>query len=80
MALKQRGVEIVPADLGGPEEDLVKLLSDKDVVVSAIGPLEQYAQIPLATAAKKAGVKRFVPCGFITVAPPKGIMRIRDWV
>lgn len=48
------------------------------MVVSAIGPLEQHAQIPLATAAKKAGIRRFVPCGFITVAPPGGIMALRD--
>lgn len=73
-------MEIVAADLAGPEEELVAKLKGIDVIVSAIGPHEQYAQIPLATAAKKAGVKRFLPCGFITVAPPGGIMSLRDWV
>ncbi|GAB7354305.1 hypothetical protein MBLNU459_g4825t1 [Dothideomycetes sp. NU459] len=78
VALKDRGVDVVPLDLGGPEEELVAALTGTDVVVSAIGPQEQPAQIPLATAAKKAGVKRFLPCGFITVAPPGGIMDLRD--
>ncbi|OQD84177.1 hypothetical protein PENSOL_c131G06012 [Penicillium solitum] len=43
-----------------------------------VGPAEQQDQIPLAKAAKKAGVKGFVPCGFITVCPPGGIMWLRD--
>jgi hypothetical protein len=34
----------------------------------------------LVRAAKAAGVKRFVPCGFITIAPPKGVMFLRDEV
>lgn len=64
--------------LTGSHEDLVKALQGVDVVVSAIGPAEQLEQIPLATAAKEAGVKRFIPCGFITVSPPGGIMALRD--
>jgi nucleoside-diphosphate-sugar epimerase len=35
-------------------------------------------QLPLVDAAAKAGVKRFVPCAFITVCPPGGIMNLRD--
>ncbi|KAJ7656200.1 hypothetical protein B0H17DRAFT_1146258 [Mycena rosella] len=38
------------------------------------------AQLSLATAAKQAGVKRFVPCAFTTVAPPGGVMYLRDTV
>lgn len=68
------------ADFAGPEDELVAKLKGIDVIVSAINAHEQHAQIPLATAAKKAGVKRFLPCGFITVAPPGGIMALRDWV
>lgn len=64
----------------GPETDLVVALKDIDVVISAVGPRDQTDQIPLATAAKKAGVERFLPCGFITVAPPGGIMSLRDVV
>ena len=71
---------MLPLDLAGPEGDLVKALENVDVVVSAIGPHEQLAQIPLANAAKKAGVKRFVPCGFMTVVAPGGIINIRDAV
>ncbi|KAK4999187.1 hypothetical protein LTR66_001721 [Elasticomyces elasticus] len=76
--LEQRGVRIVPLDLTGPYHKVVEVLKDVDVVVSAIGPREQLDQIPLATAAKEAGVQRFVPCGFITVCAPGGIMMLRD--
>lgn len=71
-------MEVVAADLSGPIDSLVKVLSGIDVVISGIGPGEQLAQIPLATAAKKAHVKRFIPCAFITVAAPGGIMTLRD--
>lgn len=50
------------------------------MVISAISASSQLAQLALATAAKQAGVKRFVPCGFITVAPPGGVMELRDQV
>lgn len=67
-------------DLKAPEEHLIEALVDIDVVISCVGPAEQQDQIPLAKAAKKVGVKRFIPCGFITVAPPGGIMWLRDEV
>lgn len=63
--LKERGVKLATADLHGPQDELIKLLSGVDVVISAVGPTAQLDQIPLATAAKAAGVKRFIPCGFI---------------
>lgn len=63
-----------------PEEHLIEALSEIDVVISCVGPAEQQDQIPLAKAAKRAGVKRFIPCGFITVAPPGGVMWLRDEV
>ncbi|KAF5020053.1 hypothetical protein F66182_7934 [Fusarium sp. NRRL 66182] len=76
--LKQEGVKVVAADLEGPQDQLVKALQGQDVVVSAI----YFANIPsekhLANAAKAAGVGRFVPCFFATVAPPKGVMALRD--
>lgn len=78
--LQERGVEIRRGDLKGPEEQLIEALAGIDVVVSCIGPAEQQDQMPLANAAKKAGVKRFVPCAFITIAPPGGIMWLRDEV
>lgn len=79
-ALKDRGVSIRTCDLKASEDELVQALSGIDVLISCIGPAEQEEQIPLATAAKKVGIKRFIPCGFITVAPPGGIMWLRDEV
>jgi putative NADH-flavin reductase len=78
--LCERDLRIVEADLLGPQERLVQMLTGIDVVISAIHYANNNDQIPLATAAKEAGVKRFVPCGFITVAPPRGVMRLRDQV
>ncbi|PYH80200.1 aromatic alcohol reductase [Aspergillus brunneoviolaceus CBS 621.78] len=78
VALQERGVQIRKGDLKGPEESLADVLTGIDVVISCVGPSEQQDQIPLAKAAKNAGVQRFVPCGFITVAPPGGIMWLRD--
>ncbi|KAF7327222.1 Glycoside hydrolase [Mycena kentingensis (nom. inval.)] len=77
-ALRARGVGIRVAELTDPLERLVEALTGIDVVVSTIGPAGILDQIPLATAAKQAGVKRFVPCAYITVTPPGGVMMIRD--
>jgi hypothetical protein len=58
----------------------VPLLKDVDVVISAIDAGSQLSQLNLVDASKKAGVKRFVPCAFITVAPAGGVMDLRDQV
>lgn len=79
-ALTKRGVRVVAADLEGTADDLFPAVQGQDVVISAIRPLDLRKQIPLIDAAKKAGVKRFVPCDFATVAPPKGFMHIREIV
>ncbi len=78
--LADRGVKVMPAELFGSQEKLVKLLTGVDVVIAALGWMNQLDQIPLVTAAKAAGVRCFVPCGFITVAPPKGVMWLREQV
>jgi uncharacterized protein YbjT (DUF2867 family) len=78
--LRERGVELRKGDINGPEAELVKALHDIDVVISCVGALQQLDQVSLINAANKVGVKRFVPCGFITVTPPGGIMRMRDQV
>ena len=78
--LADRGVKITPAELGGSQEKLVQILTGVDVVIAALGWMNQLDQIPLVTAAKAAGVQRFVPCGFITVAPPKSVMWLREQV
>ncbi|KIM94502.1 hypothetical protein OIDMADRAFT_60829 [Oidiodendron maius Zn] len=75
--LRDRGVEIRECDINGRLAELVKALDGIDIVISCVGTL-QLDQLSLVNAAKKAGVKRFVPCGFITVAPPGGIMHMRD--
>ncbi|KAF7170943.1 hypothetical protein CNMCM5623_003390 [Aspergillus felis] len=77
-SLQAQGVTVVEGDLKGSEEQLVQALDQIDTVISCVGAAQQQDQIPLANAAKKAGVKRFVPCGFITVAPAGGIMWLRD--
>jgi uncharacterized protein YbjT (DUF2867 family) len=76
--LKQRGVEVRVGDIGDPIDTLVKTLGDIDTLISILPPGGQLAQVALADAAKKAGVKRYIPCGFITVAPPGGVMTLRD--
>ncbi|KAJ6459995.1 hypothetical protein C8R45DRAFT_843061 [Mycena sanguinolenta] len=76
--LATRGVKIHVADIGGPIEELVCILTGVDVFISAIDAMGQAAQLQLVRAAKKAGVKRFVPCAFVTIAPPGGVMALRD--
>ncbi|KAJ6565188.1 hypothetical protein DFH09DRAFT_1363828 [Mycena vulgaris] len=76
--LAERGVKLRIVDIGGPIEALVESLAGIDVLISAIDATSQLAQLSLATAAKQAGVKRFVPCAFTTVAPPGGVMALRD--
>lgn len=75
-AFADRGFEIVPLDLNTEVDS--SLLKPFDTVISCIGPDSQQSQLNFATAAKHAGVKRFIPCGFITICPPGGIMRLRD--
>ncbi|KAJ7186664.1 isoflavone reductase family protein [Mycena filopes] len=77
-ALPDRGVKIRVVDVEGPIEALVRVLSGVDVFISAIDAGSQLAQIKLATAAKEAGVKRFIPCAFMTIVPPGGVMALRD--
>lgn len=78
--LGQRGVAIVAADLGGPKDELTKLLKDTDIVVSAIYGGSVVAELSLIDASKAAGVKRYIPCFFATVAAPKGALMLRDMV
>ncbi|KAM0426092.1 hypothetical protein ACHAPT_008723 [Fusarium lateritium] len=76
--LKNRGVKVVPADLKGPQDTLVSLLSGIDVVISAIYFGSLADEIPLADAAKRAGVKRFVQSALMVVIPPKGVVDFRE--
>ncbi|OTA53883.1 NAD(P)-binding protein [Hypoxylon sp. EC38] len=75
--LRERGVKVVPADLNGPQDKLVDLLSNIDVVISAIFYRSLADEIPLANAAKAAGVKRFLPSAFMIIVPPRGVVDFR---
>ncbi|KAF8861317.1 isoflavone reductase family protein [Acephala macrosclerotiorum] len=77
LALKDLGVKVHIAEIKD-DAQLTDILTGTDTVISAIGPAAQTEQIPLADAAKKAGVKRFVPCGWTIVCPPGNVMWIRD--
>jgi hypothetical protein len=77
--LKDRGIKVHVAETKDGA-GLAAILTGIDTVISAIGPNGQLEQIPLADAAKKAGVKRFVPCAWMTVCPPGGVMWVRDLV
>ena len=58
---------------------LVALLSGVDVVISTIEWNQLDLQRKLVDAAKRAGVKRFVPSDFATACVP-GIMKLHDEV
>ncbi|KAJ7890350.1 hypothetical protein B0H13DRAFT_2252672 [Mycena leptocephala] len=76
--LAELGVTTRVVNIGGSLDELVSALKGIDVFISTIDAMGQLAQVQLVTAAKMAGVKRFVPCAFITVAPPGGVMALRD--
>lgn len=78
--LESQGLKLISVDLNGPEEELAAVLSGVDVVISTIDAGLLSAQIVLANAAKLAGVGRFIPCSFGTIAPPNGVMELRDEV
>ncbi|KEF53093.1 uncharacterized protein A1O9_11001 [Exophiala aquamarina CBS 119918] len=77
VALRDKGIQLRALDLEGPKAAMVMALKDIAILISAIGPRDQLAQLPLATAAKTAGVKRFIPCGYSTVMPV-GVNQSRD--
>jgi hypothetical protein len=77
VAIRERGVELRALDLSSSEDSIVDALAGIDILISAIGPRAQLAQIPLAFAAKKAGIKRFVPCAWAPIVPV-GVHRSRD--
>lgn len=78
--MANRGVGIVTADLNGPTKDLEEALSGVDIVISTIYGGNLMDEIPLMDASKSVGIKRYLPCFFATVAPPKGALRLRDMV
>ncbi|KAJ5382844.1 Glutathione S-transferase N-terminal [Penicillium concentricum] len=75
--IQEQGIKTWGIDLD-ESSDLMSALSGVDVLISAIGPQDVMQQKKLLQAAKSAGIKRIVPCAFITVAPPHGAMLLRD--
>lgn len=71
--LQKRGVNVVAFDLAGPEEEAIGQLTGIDVLIVCMLTDEA----PLANMAKKAGVKRYVPCFWATVMP-RGVQSLRD--
>jgi uncharacterized protein YbjT (DUF2867 family) len=77
--LASRGVSIRAFTLDSPHATLVSSLSDIDVLICCIsGTEELLQQIPLADAAKEAGVKRFIPSAWLPIIPPGGVHLFRD--
>lgn len=79
-ALASRGVKIVTIDLNDAVEVIAKSLDSIDVVIAAVPPHVLETQIPLARAAKLAGVKRFVPSSFAMALAPGGVATVQDSV
>lgn len=73
-------MDTVAVDLVGAQEHLVAALKGIDIVVVAVSAFDYAVQIPLATAAKSAGVKRFLPSSYTSVTPAGGITELRDEV
>jgi uncharacterized protein YbjT (DUF2867 family) len=76
LALSSRGFPLLAIDTSAPIDPNV--LRPFTTIISAVDNFGNAAQSALASAAKTAGVKRFVPCGFTTIAAPGGAMKIRD--
>lgn len=59
---------------------MTEILVGTDVVISTIYGGSVMDEVPLINASKAAGVKRYLPCFFATVASPKGALLLRDMV
>ncbi|KAM0276452.1 hypothetical protein ACHAQH_006717 [Verticillium albo-atrum] len=77
-ALRARGMNVQPLDLTGDPAALVTALTGIETLVSAVNFAGLPSEPAIATAAKAAGVARFVPCFFATIAPPKDVLALRD--
>ncbi|CEI67571.1 unnamed protein product [Fusarium venenatum] len=71
--LQGKGVNILSFSLDDPEDHLATQLKGIDVLIVCC----LLDETILANAAKKAGVKRYVPCFYATVMP-RGIQTLRD--
>lgn len=79
-SFSSRGVSIRPFTLTAPHADLVSSLRGIDVLICCISGMgdEMHQQIPIADAAKEAGVQRFIPSAWLPVIPLGGVHLFRD--
>ncbi|KAI9655128.1 MAG: hypothetical protein M1821_005611 [Bathelium mastoideum] len=77
-AFKKQGLEVVTGDPANGADELAPLFQGIDTVISTIDAQSQHVQLSMVEACKRAGVKRFVPCAWITICPPHGVMRLRE--
>ncbi|OQE23614.1 hypothetical protein PENSTE_c008G01359 [Penicillium steckii] len=75
--LQRQGTKIHLVDLEDSSK-LVSLLTGFDTLICAIGPNDLFLQKAVLQPAKLAGIKRFVPCAFDTVTPPRVVIITRD--
>lgn len=73
--LQKRGVNIASFDLGDSEDNIIASLRDTDVLILCC----VIDEMALATAAKKADVKRYIPC-FYAIPMPRGVQTLRNSV
>lgn len=73
MELQGKGVNIMSFNINDPEDHLAAQLKGIEVFIASC----LLDETILANAAKKAGVKRYIPCFFATVMP-RGVQKSRD--
>lgn len=78
--LKDRSAYIRQIDLEAASENvLLELFKDIDIVLIAIHWTQIQLQYPMIDAAKKTGVKRFIPCDWAP-ACVRGVRKLHDEV
>lgn len=78
-ALSSLGLIIRPFSITSPHETLVSSLKGVDILICCMsGAEEMLQQIPLANAAKEAGVSRFIPSAWLPIVPQGGVHIFRD--
>ncbi|KAM0318462.1 hypothetical protein ACHAPQ_010691, partial [Fusarium lateritium] len=71
--MRERGVNIMSFDLADSEDNVTAQLKGIDVLIVYC----LLDEVALANAAKKAGVKRYIPCFYASVMP-RGVQTLRD--
>ncbi|KAH8736072.1 hypothetical protein BGZ61DRAFT_489864 [Ilyonectria robusta] len=68
-----------PSSLQKPEVLALEKRGVKVAAADIYGPEEELTKLLRGMEVlQSCGIKRFVPCSFATIAPPKGILRLRD--